>query len=59
MAIIYGKHKFADRIPKIDFTAALAVASLDIGGKKSNSREILAGLKETAAEINRAIGLRP
>jgi len=45
--------------PEIDFTAALAVASLDVRGKKSNPREIIAGMKETAAEINRAIGLRP
>jgi hypothetical protein len=35
MAIFYGKRKFADRIPKIDFTAALAVASLDIRGRSA------------------------
>ncbi|MCL5004977.1 MAG: IclR family transcriptional regulator [Acidobacteria bacterium] len=44
--------------PAIEFTAALAVASLDIRGKESNPREIVASLKKTAAEINRAIGLR-
>jgi DNA-binding IclR family transcriptional regulator len=44
--------------PKIDLTAALAVASLDIRGKKSHPRKILAGLKKAAAEINHVMGLR-
>jgi len=44
--------------PEIDFTAALAVASLDIREKRSHPREMIEGLKETAAGINRAIGLR-
>ncbi len=44
--------------PEIDLMAALAVACLDIRGKKRNAREIIAALKETAAEINRGIGLR-
>jgi DNA-binding IclR family transcriptional regulator len=45
--------------PEVDFAATLAVASLDIRGKKSNPGNILAGLKKTAAEINHIIGLRP
>jgi DNA-binding IclR family transcriptional regulator len=44
--------------PEIDIAAALAVASLYMRGKKHNAREILDRLKETAGEINRAIGLR-
>jgi DNA-binding IclR family transcriptional regulator len=58
---VMGVHSYAVLLgnPEIDFTAALAVASLDIRGKKSNPRQILGGLKETAAEINRAMGLRP
>lgn len=51
-AVLVGK-------PEVDILAALAVASLDIRGKKHNPEKILAALKETAAEINRAIGLRP
>jgi DNA-binding IclR family transcriptional regulator len=51
-AILVGK-------PEIDVVAALAVASLHMQGKKHNPQEILQGLKHTAREINRAIGLRP
>ncbi|HEX5482741.1 MAG TPA: IclR family transcriptional regulator [Terriglobia bacterium] len=44
--------------PAIDIMAALAVASLDIRGKKDNSGAIIEGLQRAAVEINRAIGLR-
>ena len=44
--------------PEIDIMAALAVASLDIRGKKDNSREVINRLQEAAHEINRTIGLR-
>lgn len=44
--------------PEIDIMAALAVASLDIRGKKNNSREVINHLQEAAHEINRTIGLR-
>ncbi|HLI34147.1 MAG TPA: IclR family transcriptional regulator [Terriglobia bacterium] len=50
-AVLVGK-------PEINLTAAVAVASLDMRGKKNNSQQILASLKEAAAEINRNIGLR-
>jgi DNA-binding IclR family transcriptional regulator len=50
-AVLVGK-------PEINLTAALAVASLDMRGKKNNSRQILVNLKEAAVEINRNIGLR-
>lgn len=43
---------------EIDFTVALAVASLDIRGKKSPPGKILEGLKQTAATIHRAMGLK-
>lgn len=43
---------------EIDFTEALAVASLDIREKKSPPGKILEGLKQTAATINRAMGLQ-
>ncbi|MGH7610339.1 MAG: IclR family transcriptional regulator [Candidatus Dormibacteria bacterium] len=51
-AVLIGK-------PEVDIVAALAVASMEIRGKKHNPEEIVEGLKETAVEINRTIGLRP
>ncbi len=50
-AVLIGK-------PEVDITAALAVASLQIRGKKQNVRETVEALKCTSREINRAIGLR-
>jgi DNA-binding IclR family transcriptional regulator len=51
-AVLVGK-------PEINLSAALAVASLDMRGKKDNSKQILAGLKSAAASIHRALGLNP
>ncbi|HUY14476.1 MAG TPA: IclR family transcriptional regulator [Terriglobia bacterium] len=51
-AVLVGK-------PEINLAAALAVASLDMRGKKDNGRQILEGLKTTAARINCALGLLP
>ena len=44
--------------PEINLSTALAVASLDMRGKRDNSRQILGGLRATAAGIHRALGLQ-
>lgn len=44
--------------PHAELRAALAVASLDMRNKKENPRLIVKALRATAAEINRALGLR-
>ncbi len=51
-AVLVGK-------PQINLAAALAVASLDMRGKRDNRQQILKGLRSTAAGINRALGLQP
>ncbi|MDE3178783.1 MAG: IclR family transcriptional regulator [Acidobacteriota bacterium] len=57
---VIGVRAFAVLVgnPEIDIMAALAVASLDIRGRKDKSRKIIRGLQAAALEINGAIGLR-